>query len=226
MGRRGVGVGRGPELIAAALDIPTLDIGTDVALPQVNQAIAAEVAHGRRLIIAGNCSSCLGALAGLPAPAALQVLWFDAHGDFNTAETSLTGCLDGMCLNFATRDFVDPAGVTLLGTRDLDAAEPDLISAARIRVIPAADFHNTSFLPSGRVYLHIDIDVLDPAESPGTACRTPGGLTPHQLTSSLDSILRFCTVEAAAITNFNPDLDPDGLTLGNCLRIAKILLAH
>ena len=151
-----------PAEIAAAFDL-----AARVAV-LVREAIAAGAFP---LVLSGNCGpAAIGCVSGIPDVS--RVFWFDAHGDFNTPETSLSGSFEGMCLNYAVQQF-QPASVTLLGTRDLDPEEPG------VRVIRSASFDPDLFHPSGRVYPDIDIDVLDPSVSPGASYTTPGGLQPR-----------------------------------------------
>ena len=123
-GERSVGVGLGParliegglvsELRAGAHDVreeivelpnappPPPDALTRVVALQA--ALARAVTHALAagefpIVLAGNCSSAVGTLAARPADAA--VLWFDAHGDFNTPDTTITGKIDGMALAMA-----------------------------------------------------------------------------------------------------------------------------
>jgi arginase len=118
-----------------------------------------------------------------------------------------------------------PASVTLIGTRDLDPEEPRLLKAAGVSVIGGASFDPAAFNPEGHVYLHIDIDVLDASLSPGANCKAPGGLHLETLLQAIQVIRSRCTIEAAALTNYNAALDPEGVTLGHCLRIAEALTA-
>jgi arginase len=126
------------------------------------------------VITASDCTICLGTFPAVAArEPGVRFLWLDAHGDFNTPRTTPSGFLGGMCLAGAAGRWdagvepVDPAGIHLVGVRDLDAGECEEIAAAGLRVgVP----------PDGPVYVHLDCDVLDPsvvrAQFP-----VPGGLT-------------------------------------------------
>jgi arginase len=98
------------------------------------------------------------------------VLWLDAHGDFNTPDTSPSGFLGGMCLAAACGVWsdgrVDPARVHMVGVRDLDEDEREVVARAGVRMgVP----HH------GPVYVHLDCDVLDPAVH-ASQFPVPGGL--------------------------------------------------
>ena len=101
------------------------------------------------------------------------MLWLDAHGDFNTPETTPSGFLGGMCLAAACGrwdagwpETIDPAAVLILGVRDLDPGEREDVAAAR-RARPACR-------REGPVYVHLDLDVLDPTSCPSSS-RCPAG---------------------------------------------------
>src|SRR3990170_107753 len=122
MGMEGVGMGGGPtRLLEDGAARPVREAGATVrvtrvrlgrrptdtlsALADVNARLARQVAAAVRdgtfpLVLAGNCNSCLGTIAGL-FPARVGLVWLDAHGDFHTPETSRTGFLDGMPLAIA-----------------------------------------------------------------------------------------------------------------------------
>ena len=181
LGREGVGSGRGPTAYleggaAAALRDRGHDVevvtarrsapfGSELeAVLDVDAAVAALVAaaaeDGRLpLVLAGNCNVTLGVRAGLLAARVdgdrvhgrLSTIWLDAHGDFNTPETSETGYLDGMPLAMLTgRAFPEawarlggePQAESLTvhaGGRDLDPAEADALAASRITVVSGAE---------------------------------------------------------------------------------------
>lgn len=139
-------------------------------------------------------SRCAAALATLPVvmrhrPDAC-VVWFDAHGDLNTPQTSLSGYLGGMAL-------AGPAGlwdsglgnglpldkIILVGARDLDPAEQALIDAAMLRLVPVGKDGPAllrTALGGRPAYVHFDCDVLEPGIVP-TDYRVPGGLTLAEL---------------------------------------------
>ncbi len=247
LGRRELEVGRGPTKILQALgracssveltnpEANELDAMVDLNI-QLARAVAAH--SGAPLILAGSCNLCLGALAGLHRER-LGIIWFDAHGDFNTPETSLSGRLDGMALAIATGQchdelrqrigFVHPvsdANVLLVEARDLDPGEALLLERSSVEMASAGDLPRSVDALATRVagiYLHIDVDVLDPVESPGANCSKPGGMDPQRLYDSLQMIVARIPIAAATIANFNPDRDRQDRTLKIVERIAGIL---
>ena len=120
-------------------------------------------------------SDCTIAIATLPALArrepGTRVLWFDAHGDFNTPDTTASGYLGGMCLAAACGRWdagfgpgIDPLRVVLSDGRDLDAGEREEMDRAGLRAVPAAGV--AAAVRGARVFIHLDLDVLDPSEMP------------------------------------------------------------
>lgn len=181
------------------------------------------------IVLAGNCASAIGTLSGLDE-ATPAIIWLDAHADLNTPDTTRSGFLDGMALAIATgrcwgamaaavpgfRPIPD-ANVCLIGTRDLDPAEIDLLDASRIAAVHPhyAFLHLTPALDaiSGRArtaYLHIDLDVLDPEEGRVNQFATPGGFLLGQVMAVIRSIRQRFEIGAVALTAYDPACDPEG----------------
>jgi arginase len=136
------------HVTAVVADVAGLHTTEAVAL--VDRALAAAVdgalADGARpVVLAGNCHSCLGTLAGLAAD--VGIVWLDAHGDFNTPETSPSGYFDGMALAVAAglahddlrarigARAVPGEHILLAGVRDLDPGERDNLKRAGVQVV-------------------------------------------------------------------------------------------
>jgi arginase len=152
-------------------------------------------AGSRPLTAMGRCAC---ALATLPVIGRLRpeakVVWFDAHGDCNTPETSVSGYLGGLVLTGAAGLWdtglgadLNLANVALVGARDIDPAERLLIAAGRPRLIEPGEAVRQGLdevLGDSPVYVHLDCDVLEPGIVP-TEYRVPGGLTLAQLTAAV-----------------------------------------
>lgn len=196
----------------------------------VDAAIAYAVEDARRsgavpIIFAGNCHSCLGTLAGLRQRT--SIAWFDAHGDVNTPETTATGYFDGMALATAlgwgwqmlTRQIPGfrPAGdgdAILIGGRDLDPAERTLLQRSRItHHLPEALAERTTrefaaalddeSRPRG-VYVHLDLDVLDPSELHANRFNVPGGVSVAWLEEALTKVRQRHDIAAVGVTAYDP----------------------
>lgn len=150
-------------------------------------AARAEVEAGTTRFVAGSCDL---AIATLPAAAArypgLRVAWFDAHPDFNTPETSPSGFLGGMPLAAAcgvwesvpTHPTVDPRHVHLCGVRDVDPGERELLDAHGVHETPPSE---------GPVWVHLDLDVLDPSLMPAPFA-VPDGWSWERLEAALAAL--------------------------------------
>ncbi len=135
------------------------------------------------ILLAGECSIAVSTLPLVVRrrPAA-RVLWLDAHGDFNTPETSASGYLGGMCLAGACGLWdtgfgagLEPARVIMHGVRDLDG--PERVALDRAGVHRVSD---PLALEGLELFVHLDLDVLDPEAFPASF-PAPGGLTPPGL---------------------------------------------
>lgn len=200
--------------------------------------VAAARAQGRfPLILAGNCSTSVGTLAGLAGePGDTGVVWLDAHGDLNTPETSLSGFFDGMALSMVTGNAwralagtipgfrpIAERNVVLAGARDLDAEEAGRIERSEIVHLRCEELRGRSAAPDSvlasaldalgarvaRVYLHVDLDVLDPAVARVNGYAAPGGLTLPEVESLIAAVGRRIEIAAAALTAYDPGEDAD-----------------
>jgi arginase len=164
-----------------------------VLYADVADAVAAEVAAERvPIVLSGDCTTSLGVVAGLQrAGVEPGIVWFDAHGDVQTPETSTSGYLGGMPLRqlVGGADRVAPdwlglrplpeAAVALVDARDLDPPEAEFLAGSAIRRIPVESV-TTADMPAGPLYLHVDVDVVDPRDMPGllTMSFVPSGASP------------------------------------------------
>lgn len=215
-------------------------------MTRLNTALAREVraAVQRKavpFVLSGHCYTCLGVLGGLQKETGL--VWIDAHGDFNTPATTPSGYLDGMGLAIATgrchADIRRAVGMTSpqadpnvlhIAARDLDPPEQAnfrqseilFADAARLERVP--EKLETLASRVRQVYLHVDLDVLDPAAAPGVIFKAPGGIPRIQLDKLVRSVTGHFPIAAVNITGFNPDLDQGNRTLEAGLELIKTIL--
>jgi arginase len=184
-------------------------------------------------------------LAGLDS-GSTAIVWLDAHGDFNTPETTVSGFLDGMALATATGRCwqnlaasvpgfrpVSEKNVVLIGARDFDPAERRLLDDSAVTLIESQSVrkHGVSSvlgqalagLRAQRVYLHIDLDVLDPDEARANQFSVPGGLSLAEVLEVAGFIGERLTIAAAAITAYDPAYDKDGKALRAATALMKQL---
>jgi arginase len=163
------------------------------------------------VVVSGDCITALGTVAGLQqAGADPGIVWFDAHGDVQTLETTTSGYLAGMSLRLLTgyrpgliaaRLGLRPVPeqrVVLAGARDLDPPEVTYLAAARIRRTDVAGLRAAD-LPDGPLYVHVDLDVVDPAGLPGLRYPAPGGPGPAQVADALRLLLGTGRVAAVGL---------------------------
>ena len=188
-----------------------------------------------------NCTSVIGMLGGLQHSGADDVLrsvglvFIDAHGDFNVPETTLSGMLGGMpvavsagmALQRLRRESgLDPAvptdHIVMGAVRDLDPLERELLERSDVQHLTTEDLGRTPTSygqierlarTSDVIYVHVDMDVLDPAEVPGHPLTVPGGPTSLELAAALEAMFRNPKVAALGIAS-TPygERDPDGLS--------------
>jgi arginase len=186
----GLDVPLAPDLDVTA-DLPAAGAWDRMAVlySAVSQQVADAVRDGAGLPVvqSGDCTTSLGIVAGLQRTGADPgVVWFDAHGDVQTLETSTSGYLGGLPLRllagYRPELIADAIGlravpedrIVLAGARDLDPPEVRYLADAAIRCREVADL-TVADLPDGPLYVHLDLDVLDPGGLPGLILPVPGG---------------------------------------------------
>ena len=177
------------------------------SLLQLSSSLRAAFEVGHHPITTLN--RCTASIATLPVVAAyypgIKLVWFDAHGDCNTPSTTPGGYLGGMVLTAAAGMWDTGLGagfalsdITLVGSRDLDPAERDLIGPGKITLVaPGREIASRlrdvlSKVPASPVYAHLDCDVLEPDQVP-TEYRVPGGLMLGELHACMD-VLTECNL--------------------------------
>lgn len=177
-----------------------------VALPQaqqtlrgIAQAIDESIRqNGRTFMLSNTCSV---SLASLPVVAKAHpdavILWIDAHGDFNTPATTDSGYLGGMVLAGACGLWdsghgagINPKQVVLVGARDIDANERELVRNAGVRIVAPSETSPETILHAlngAPVWIHIDWDVLEPGYLPADYS-VPLGLRPDQIKQLIGAI--------------------------------------
>jgi arginase len=179
----------------------------DVALPHTTT------------VISGDCLVALATLAGVQrAGLDPALIWFDAHGDVHTLETTTSGYLGGLSLRLALGAHADrlaPLGLraipedrtVLVDARDLDPPESDYLAGSAVRRSSVADLSTTQ-LPDGPLVLHIDVDVIDPADLPGLLFPAPGGPPASAVLAAVRHVLATGRVVALDIAcPWHPTLD-------------------
>jgi arginase len=220
-----------PAAATRSIDVPLEageSLGTGVhrvsSLRMVHEQIRATLAENTDPVITvgGDCGVSLGAIAHANERRSgdLAVIWFDAHPDLNSPATSPSGNFNGMVLRAVTGDSVQglsadpavsPGRIVLAGAREVDAGEADFIAQHGIPLISANELDTPDALLAAvaatgatAVYIHIDVDVIDPSEIGGVGFPVPFGISVDTLTARIRDLGAALTIAGASITEFAP----------------------
>jgi len=186
--------------------------------------------HAVALVISGDDTATVGVMSGLQqahgAGAAIGLVWLDAHGDFNTPETSYSGILAGMPVailaGLAGPLWRGAAGlaapvptdrILIAGVRELDEREANLLQSTDVQVLRSEDVTSGNGLAHAirrltnsceLICLHVDLDLLDPSLVPSSATPTPDGLTIEQASRLIAEFLATGKVAVMSIAGLNP----------------------
>lgn len=239
-----------PRAATTGLDVPMEageSLGSGVhrlsTLIRIRQQID-ETLAGRAdavLVIGGDCGVAVSPVAhATSAHPDLAVVWIDAHPDLHTAETSPSGAFSGMVLRaiigdgppgLTLDDPVAPSRVVLVGARAFDPADEEFVAQEGIRAISASGLSDANVLVDAvretgadAVYVHVDVDALDPAFVAGNAHPEPFGIVPTELTVALARLRAEFPLAGATITGYAPaSLATASDDLGVLLRLVGAL---
>jgi len=202
-----------PDTVITA-DLPAGDVWDRLSAlyTGVAAAVAAEAGRaGRPVVVSGDCTTALGTMSGLQrAGVQAGIVWFDAHGDVQTLETTTSGYLGGLPLRLlmgyrpeliAARlglRAVPEHQVALVDARDLDPPEVSYLAGAQVRRSEVGEL-DAAGLPGGPLYVHLDLDVIDSGQLPGLRFPAPGGPSPAQVTGALSALLGTGRVAAIGV---------------------------
>jgi arginase len=268
-----MGVGRGPErLLEAGAEEALASHGAEVSLEVIelgddarNRSGASEAKAAFELIgllasavsktievgafpviLSGSCFASIGVVSGL-GERSPGVAWFDAHGDFNTPESTIDGYFDGMPLAILTGgawrtmiserqlSTVPEPAVVLAGARDFDPLEQLRLDSSDVRHLPPGEIDADDAVaravqeidPAATgLYLHLDLDVLDSDEAKVNIYSAPDGLSAAQLTSQVRSLLDACPVRAVSLTAYDPEVDAEGRVPPIAMRLLEAVAKH
>ncbi len=212
------------------------------------EAVSSVMEEGRfPLVLGGDHAIALGTIAGVAKHVKnLGVIWFDAHGDLNTGETSPSGNIHGMplaaSLGFGHERLVNiggfapkikPENVVIIGARDLDPGERSLIKQIGMKVFTMHEIdklgmarvmeeaiHHVSKNTDG-VHLSLDLDGLDPHDAPGVGTPVIGGISYREGHLALEILADADVLCSAEFVEVNPILDRENVTA----RVAVALMS-
>ncbi len=197
-----------------------------------------------------NCNGLMGMLAGHQRasgtwqPLRVGLVWIDAHGDFNTPETSLSGMMGGMpvaistglCLHHIRRACgIDPplpiSYVSMVGVRDTDPWEQNLIDTHKIPQVTVADLKAGSpkiYAEMERlakltdiIYVHVDLDILDPEDIPGAGLPVENGPTADELGDALEIMFTHPKAKGYGMASYPWSRDPERKGLKSVYRLVE-----
>jgi arginase len=202
------------------------------------------------LVLGGDHSISLGTIAASAARGPIGVLWLDAHGDFNTPDTSPSGNLYGMVLAILAGlgapslvECVDTpipgSRIAIIGARSLDSGERRNLHDAGVAVYTTEAIRalgpgqvmeralaGLAAAGAEQVHVSLDLDVLDPSAAPGVWTRAADGLTVDETRQALRVVAQSGRLRALDVTELFPGRDPEGLTTRAALSLIKTALAR
>lgn len=230
-----------PRAATTVLDVPVEageSLGTGVrrlsALVRTRELVH-ESMTADTVVIGGDCSVTVAALASLPGGTDdLAVVWCDAHADLHTPDTSPSGAFSGMALRavlgegepqLAVTPGIPRDRVVTVGMRNLEDSEVTALEG--LTQLSVQDLDSPEALADAveatgarRVWVHIDVDVLDPAEIAGVSSPAPFGLTPATLSAAIRALRSRVPLAGATIAGFAPRSPADAVDdLGALLRL-------
>lgn len=221
-------------------DLPTGDAQGRMSVLHASLAdsVARAVQNGHRPVsIAGDCCTAIGVLAGLQrCGISPRLIWLDAHGDFNTWETTPSGFLGGMPLamlvgrgeqrmpRWVGLANIHEEDVTITDARDLDPEEGIQLAGSRIHHLKSVTDLLNYDPGESPLYIHFDTDVISPDDAPAMNYPTPGGPAAHILAGVFKHLAKTYPIAAVSLSSWNPELDLDGRTGKACMGVLEALL--
>ena len=201
---------------------------------RVAGAVATSVQAGHfPLILGGDHSLSIGSVRGAARNRKIGVIWIDAHGDFNTAETTPSGNIHGMSLAILaglgdkslvqlwdeTIPVIDPKNIAVIGARDLDMGEKDNLRKAGSLVMGMEQIDRYGMVHAVEkaiervskdvdgIFVSLDLDALDPEHAPGVGTPVPAGLTQREAHLACEMIGETGKLIGMDLVEVNPILD-------------------
>ena len=208
-------------------------------VPQIRETCQRIYDEGRQAIadgclpifMGGDHSIAIGTVGGVTHDGPAGLLWIDAHGDYNTPETSPSGNVHGMPLaalrGLCVPELVDlgrpgpklePEDVMLIALRDLDAKERELLRNSRMGIYTMREIDERGLAVVARealrrlhhhdrLHVSLDMDSIDPMFAPGVGTPVPGGLTSREAHLLMELLADDRRVGSVDVVEINPLLD-------------------
>ena len=231
-------IGRPEQLAASETKLNNLKevtVGSRVLAEKVDAILGK---NSFPLVLGGDHSIAIGTLAGASKHYEnLGVIWFDAHGDLNTDETTPSGNIHGMSLAVSIglgndglvnihgySPKIKPENIVIIGARSLDEGERELISSKEIKVFSMHEIDRRGMAAvmeetiaffkdkTDGVHLSVDMDALDPIDAPGVGTPVLGGITYRESHLAMEMLSESGIVTSAEFVEVNPILDEKNKT--------------
>ncbi len=191
----------------------------------LSDAVAASLREGARcVIVGGECTLVAGSIPGaLAVEPDLVLVYFDAHADFNTLASTPSHFVGGMCLAHVCGRRIAPLlwpgvrsiaddRVALVGARALDPGEVGVLGGSKVRRIPFDRAHAdapglVAFARRKQVWVHVDVDVIDPQEVAAVDFPVAGGPSLRSLVDVLAALARAASVRGIEVCAYDPRKD-------------------
>ena len=242
----------------------TLEVGATVlrykrailaACDSLRREVERSLAEGRMpLVLGGDHSIAIGSLAGVSnhfhgRGESIGVIWFDAHGDSNTPETTPSGNIHGMSLAISMglgdpdlaalggrKPKIDPRRTVLIGVRDLDPGEREILKRSGTKVMTIREVDERGMrdvvgeairiASEGTAGIHVsfDLDVVDPEDAQGVGTALWGGITYREAHLAMEILCESAKVVSLDLVEVNPVLDTRNITGMLAVELAQSLL--
>ena len=242
-GHRGVRMGAGPLELVQLLGIeaeeiePASEFRAEIKTSfELYRALAARIRETSDfpIVFSGHCGAAIGTAAGIGTED-LAILWFDAHGDYNTPDTTDTGYLDGMGLAVATGRCwhslartipgfapIDPRRVIHVGSRDYSPGEREALLRDGVRMEPRFEG-----IEATRILVHVDLDVIDSRFGRANHYACEGGLSPDEVIDVIRRAREHFEIAGLVLASYDPSCDGDGRIGDAAVQIAlEVLKLH
>jgi arginase len=226
--------------IVSQLTLPDTDTQSRMSVLHKEIAKHVAVAITASLLpvsIAGDCCTAIGVMAGLRrAGIDAMLIWFDAHGDFNTWDTTPSGFLGGMPLamlaGLGEQTMLQAVGlqpqpqeqIILTDGRDLDPGEDELVSCSDVIHLNDPRSLLDYQFPERPLYVHFDTDIINPLDAPAMNYPAPGGPRATDLFEIFRTLAQTGRIAAISISTWNPELDEDGRSKKTTMRLLHELI--
>jgi arginase len=219
-------------------------------LIEINLALAEQVASvvaagGFPLILGGDHSLSIGSIGGVARGRRIGVIWIDAHGDFNTPETTPSGNIHGMTVAALTGRghprlasllgggaVLRESDIAMVGIRDLDPSEREALRAAGIQVFTMHDIDRRGLasvmeqalmrvsVNTAGFHVSLDMDALDPSEAPGVGTPVLGGISYREAHLAMELVAQSGKLLGMDLVEVNPILDERNVTAALAVEFA------